>query len=264
MASRTDDSSAEQAYAAASAAAPVVAKVTASEAAPAVKPRAAAKPRAIRAPVAAKAAAPKQAAKPTRVKPAVVRKAIRSVAPARAAATRSTLVAAAQSAKAFSTKGQTMITDTMTKMTEEASKVAADARTRGEAMIGEMKTRAEAMTAKGQVYAKDAVEFSRSNLEAMVESAKITAKGVEAMGSEMIAFTKAQAEVTTNAAKRYAAVKSPTEFLALNTELSKAALETMVKQGSKTTEMTVKLANDAFQPISNRIAIAISKLKSAA
>ena len=69
---------------------------------------------------------------------------------------------------------------------------------------------------------------------------------------------------TTEAAQRYAAVKTPAEFFQLQSELSRTALDSAVKQGAKTTEMTVKLANDAFQPLSNRISLAVSKLKTAA
>jgi phasin family protein len=157
-----------------------------------------------------------------------------------------------------------MITETAKKMTEEATKVAEQAKAQTETFVGEFQTRAKAAAEKGQEFAKDAVEFSRGNVEAIVESAKIAAKGAEVIGSELAAFAKQSVEDTTVAAKRYAAVKTPAEFLALQTELSRSALDTMVKQGAKTSELTVKLANDAFAPISNRIALAVSKLKAAA
>lgn len=157
-----------------------------------------------------------------------------------------------------------MITETAQKMTEEATKLATEAKTRTEALVGDMTTRAKAAAEKGQEFAKEAVEFSKGNVEAIVEAGKIAAKGAEALGHELVAFTKQSVEDTTAAAKRYAAVKTPTEFFQLYSELSKATLDTMVKQGAKTTELTVKMANDAFQPISNRIALAASKLKSAA
>lgn len=157
-----------------------------------------------------------------------------------------------------------MITEATTKMTEEATKFAGEAKARTEAMVGEVQTRAKAAAEKGQEFAKDAVDFSKGNVEAMVESLKITAKGVQEMGQELVGFAKESMADTTEAAKRYAAVKSPTEFFQLQSELSKTALDKAVKNGAKATEMTVKLANDAFQPISNRIALAVSKLKTAA
>lgn len=157
-----------------------------------------------------------------------------------------------------------MITETTTKITEEATKVANEAKARAEAFAGDFQARAKAAAEKGQEFAKDAVEFNKGNVEAIVESLKITAKGMQTMGEELVGFAKETVADTTDAAKRYAAVKSPTEFFQLQSELSKTALDKAVKNGAKATEMTVKLANDAFQPISSRIAVAVSKLKTAA
>ena len=98
----------------------------------------------------------------------------------------------------------------------------------------------------------------------MVEAGKIAAKGGEEIAKDLAAYAKQSFTDTTAAAKRYAEVKTPADFFQLQTELTKTAFDTFVKQGSKTTELSVKLANDAFQPISNRIALAVSKLKSAA
>jgi phasin family protein len=248
MASRSEDMIAEKAYAEASAAVPVKAK----ELTVPVKAKGAAaktKTAKVAAPAAVKVAA-KKVAKPATVKS--------STPPKKSAPV------AATAATSFAKKGQTMITETAQKFTAEATKFAEDAKARTETVVADLTVRAKAAAEKGQEVAKDTVEFSKGNVEALVEAGKIAAKGLEAMGQEAVAFTKAQVEETTAAAKRYAAVKSPTEFFQLHTELTKAALDTMVKQGSKTTELTVKLANDAFQPISNRIALAVSKLKSAA
>lgn len=161
-------------------------------------------------------------------------------------------------------KGQTMITEAATKMTEEATRLSSEAKARTEAMVGDMQTRAKAAAEKGQEFAKDAVDFSKGNVEAVVESMKIAAKGMTEMGQELAGFAREAVADTTEAAKRYAAVKSPTEFFQLQSELSKTALDNAVKNGAKATEMTVKLVNDAFQPISNRIALGVSKFKNAA
>ena len=167
-------------------------------------------------------------------------------------------------AAALFSKGQTMITEATTKFTEEATKVASQAKAQAETTFADMQTRAKAAAEKSQEFAKDAVEFSKGNVEAMVESAKIAAKGFETVGQEIMSFAKQSMTDTTEAAKRYSSVKTPTEFFQLQSELSKSALDSLVKHGAKTTELSVKLANDAFQPISNRIALAVSKLKSAA
>jgi len=65
-------------------------------------------------------------------------------------------------------------------------------------------------------------------------------------------------------AKALAAVKSPTEFFELQTSLLKRNFETAFALTSKNTEAAVKLAGDAFAPISNRVALAVEKVKKAA
>ena len=157
-----------------------------------------------------------------------------------------------------------MINETTKKLSAEATKVAEDVKARAETFAGEFQERAKAFAEKGQDYARDAVEFQRGNVEALVESAKIAAKGAEAIGQEVAAFTMKSFEDSSAAAKRYSAVKTPTEFFQLQTELTRTAVDAMVKHGAKTTELSVKMANDAFQPISNRIALAVNKIKSAA
>ncbi len=130
--------------------------------------------------------------------------------------------------------------------------------------FGDMGTKAKDMMAQGQKVAADVVEFSKGNLEAVVESGKITAKGVEVMARDGFDYGRKSVEETTAAIKSMTAVKSPTEFMTLNTELSKKAFDSAVAQASKQSELMLKLANDAFAPISGRFSVAMSKFKNAA
>ncbi len=264
MATRIEDN-AERAYAAAAAQAPVAAApVTVKAAKPvAAKPVNAAKSAADTATKVAPKAAPKAVLVKKPAKKLAKKIAVKKAAPKKAAAPKTTIRAAKPASTTF-TKGKTMLNEATAQMTEQATKLAGEARTRTEAFVADMQVRAKEAGEKGQAFAKEAVEFSKGNVEAFVESAKIVAKGAEVIGQEIVAFAKASVNDTTNAAQRYAAVKTPAEFFALQNELSRAALDNVVKHGSKTTELSVKLANDAFQPISNRIALAVSKLKSAA
>jgi len=233
----------------------------------------AAKPAAVKVAKLAKTAPAKKAvaakiAKPVKAVKLAAKKVAVSKTAAPKAATKTTTIpsvaAAAEAAATYARKGQTMLTEATEKFTAEATKLTEEAKVRGEKLFTEAQVRAKEAATKGQEIAKEAVEFSKGNLEAMVEAGKIAAKGGEAIAQDLAAYAKQSFADTTAAAKRYAAVKSPTDFFQLQTELTKTAFDTMVKQGSKTTELSVKLANDAFQPISNRIALAVSKLKSAA
>jgi phasin family protein len=293
MADTNDDMLAERAYADASAKAADTVKPVAAKA-PVAKTVAAPTTKVVEAPAAskveakaafvaktatAKKAAPKQAkAKPAAAKPVAVKvakvpapktpapKIVLKKKPAVAAKVAKTVAPTTVAARvtATATKGKTMIEDTMTKFTADATKFAQDAKARTETLVADMTTRATAASEKAQDFAREAVEFSKGNVEAMVEAGKIAAKGAGEIGQEHVAFARTGFEEGTAALKRYAAVKSPTEFFQLYSEMTKAQIDAVVKHTAKTSEMSVKLANDAFQPLSSRFALAASKLKSAA
>jgi len=184
-------------------------------------------------PVAKKAAAPKAAAKKVAPKKA----AAKTIAP-------KTLKAAPKPVAA-ATKGFKTMNDTVKKFADEA------------------KTRAEALTADFNEKAKEAVEFNKANVEAFVEAGKIAAKNLEVLGQEGVTFARKSFEDTTAALKGYTAVKSPVDFFKLYAENSKKAFDAAVAQSSKTSELVVKMANDSFAPISNRVSVITSKMKAA-
>lgn len=193
-------------------------------------------------PVARKAAAPRAAAK----KAAPAKAAVKTIAPK----------AAPKPVAATVSKGLKSMNDTVKKMAE-------DAKTRAEALTADFNEKAKEAMAKTSKLAEEAVEFNKANLEALVESGKIAAKGMETLGQEGVAFARKSFEETTAALKGYTAVKSPAEFFKLYAENSKKAFDAAVAQTSKTSELVVKLTNDSFAPISNRVSVITSKMKAA-
>ena len=117
---------------------------------------------------------------------------------------------------------------------------------------------------KGKKYAADAVEFNKANVEAMIEAAKIAAKGAQDMGKTNVEYAKANFAEMQAAVKEIAAVKSPTDFVKLQGEMARKSFDVAVAQTSKNTEAMVKLVSDMFQPISNRIAVTTDLFKKAA
>ena len=75
---------------------------------------------------------------------------------------------------------------------------------------------------------------------------------------------KTVVETVTEDAKKVAAVKSPTELFELQGELARRNFDAAVSFGSKRTEALVKLYNDAFAPISNRVSVATERFNKAA
>ena len=211
---------------------------------------------------AAKAAAPVKtktvAAKAKPVQKKAAKPAAKKVAPKKAAA--KTLASkpakAAPKPAALATKGLKTMNDTVKKFADEA-------KTRAEAMTADFNEKAKEAFAKSSKLAEEAVEFNKANVEALVESGKIAAKGIETLGQEGVTFARKSFEDTTAALKGYTAVKTPADFFKLYAENSKKAFDAAVAQTSKTSELVVKLTNDSFAPISNRVSVITSKMKAA-
>ena len=250
MATKMD--SAEKAFEAATletAAKPVAAPAApVAAAAPAVEAKAAPAPVKTKT-VAAKAKpVQKKAAKPATKKAAPKKAAAKTIAPKPAKA--------APKPAALATKGFKTMNDTVKKFADEA-------KTRTEALTADFNAKAKEAMSKTSKLAEEAVEFNKANVEAIVEAGKIAAKGIETLGQEGVTFARKSFEDTTAALKGYSSVKSPTEFFKLYAENSKKAFDAAVAQTSKTSELVVKMANDSFAPISNRVSVITSKMKAA-
>ncbi len=228
---------------------------------PVVTPAAPATPAAAPAPAAAKVAAPakvktaKAKAKPA-VKKAAAPKAVAKKVALKKAVVKTISPKAAPKPVAAVSKGIKTMNDTVKKFADEA-------KTRTEALTADFNEKAKEAMSKTSKIAEEAVEFNKANIEAIVEAGKIAAKNMEVLGQEGVTFARKSFEDTTAALKGYTGVKTPADFFKLYAENSKKAFDSAVAQTSKTSEMVVKMANDSFAPISNRVSVITSKMKAA-
>jgi phasin family protein len=142
------------------------------------------------------------------------------------------------------------------KMTEASNKATE--------FLADIKEKAGEAAEKGKKFAATATEFSKANLEALVASGKIAATGAQELGQANIEYAKSNFAEVQAAVKEITSVKSPTDFVKLQSEFAKKSFDVAIAQTSKNTEAFVKLANDMFQPISNRFAVAADLFKKAA
>ncbi|WP_156447375.1 phasin family protein [Blastomonas sp. CCH1-A6] len=170
----------------------------------------------------------------------------------------------AAKAAAPAIKKETKIMTTAETITTETKKAAEAMTERLKSLMGDMSTRAKTAYEKGTEMVSQASEFNKGNVEALVESGKIAAKGAQEMGQAYAEDAKKGFEELTAALKEMTTVKSPTEFIELQTKLVKKSFDTAVAQTSKNSEAFIKLAGDVFQPISNRVSVAVDSFKKAA
>ncbi len=147
-------------------------------------------------------------------------------------------------------------------MTDTIKTAAEDFQTRATAAFGDVNARAKDAFSKGTKAIEELVEFSKGNVEAIVASGRVAAKGAEEIAKYSAEYGRTAVEKANATAKQFAAVKSPTEFFQLQGDVAKQTLDALVAEGSKFTESYLKLIGEISQPISNRVAVAAEKVKS--
>ncbi|MBN8848245.1 MAG: phasin family protein [Sphingomonas sp.] len=133
-----------------------------------------------------------------------------------------------------------------------------------QAYFADANQRAKGALEKGVKAFEDANAFHKGNIEALVESSKIAAKGAEKFGQDAAAYAKASYEKANEAFKAMSAVKSPTELFKLQSDYVRSSFDAFVAETSRSTEAALKLAGEIAQPLSNRFALAAEKVKAAA
>lgn len=131
-------------------------------------------------------------------------------------------------------------------------------------MFAEASERAKAQMEKGAQAFEDMNAFGKGNVEAIVESSKIAARGFEQMGQDAASYMKSSYESATGMFRSLGAIKSPTELFQLQSDFARSSFDAFVAQTSRSTEAALKLAGEIAQPISNRVALAVEKVKVAA
>jgi phasin family protein len=149
-------------------------------------------------------------------------------------------------------------------MKNQAEKLGETAKNNAQAMFADAKERTEDAMAKSQKFFAEMADFNKGNIEALVESSRVAARALEQMGREAAEEARKSFEATQTAVKTLAQVKSPTEFMRLQSEFARTAFDHAVAQASRNTESMLKLAGEIAQPISNRMALAADKMKVAA
>ena len=105
---------------------------------------------------------------------------------------------------------------------------------------------------RSQKAAEELAELTRANVEAIVEAGRVAAEGARSLGQDVVARGRDGVEQAADAIRSLAEAKSPTEFVQLQSELARTSFDRIVADSSRFAESMVKLAGEAFQPLSNR------------
>jgi phasin family protein len=185
-----------------------------------------------------RAAAARQARRQAEVTKAAVRRTARS--------TRKTKTAARKTAAAAKQRIETVKTNTFNGF--DAVPAFAPFQT----IFAEANERSQDLVKRSQKVAEELADLARANVEAVVEAGRVATEGARSIGQNVVAKHRDGFEQAADAIRSLAEAKSPTEYLQLQGDFARASFDRAVAESSKLTESLVKLAGEAFQPLSNR------------
>lgn len=112
--------------------------------------------------------------------------------------------------------------------------------------------------------AESFLAFGQGNLDAFVKSGQIWAAGLHAISKQAATTAQASFDETLTAFKAMAAVKTPKDALEIQANLVRTNLEQAVADAGKLSDASLKLATQAFAPITAQMSAAAEKFTKAA
>jgi phasin family protein len=102
--------------------------------------------------------------------------------------------------------------------------------------------------------------LGKENVEALVASGTTLAKGAEAMIKSWMAFGQKSLEGSMGAAKDAMACKNLKDLVEWQTQFAREQFDSLFGEATKQSELSVKTAQEAFGPISERFNVAVEKV----
>jgi len=152
----------------------------------------------------------------------------------------------------------------MANTTSKAAETGQIAAEQFRAAFGDINERAKAAAEKSAKIVEELAELTRGNVEALVASSKVAAKGVEGLSQDAANFSRKSFEDASAVFKSFADIKSATDFFKLQGDFARSAFDAAVAQSARVSETVLKLAGDVAEPLTSRYAVAAERVKTLA
>lgn len=152
----------------------------------------------------------------------------------------------------------------MNDILETGKKFAEDTKAKMETAYADLNEKAKAGVEKSTKAMEELSDIAKGNVEALVESGKIAAKGFETLGQEAVDYSRKSFEKATASIKSFSTAKTPTEFFQLQSQFLSSSFDEFTKEAAKSSEAFIKLAGDISQPLTARVTLVTDKVKSLA
>lgn len=157
-------------------------------------------------------------------------------------------------------KGPTMNAKVKNTMDEIAARSAEFAQKGYDQMLGSTREQLEKASVSAFKTYEEMSKFQKDNYEAYMAASTILAQGVENIGKAWVAFTQQNMENAAQTAKALLGAKTLREAVDVQSDWAKANFDKFVAESTKLSELSVKVANEAYAPINARLNVAVEKM----
>ena len=119
-------------------------------------------------------------------------------------------------------------------------------------------------TKQVEQFAQDAAASAQDQMDAIMKSSTIFAKGMEDIMKTCMEIAAEAGEKSQTVAKSVMSCKTLNEFTEVQTKLAQASFDDFMTNATKISEKGVKLCTEAFEPINDQVGKAIKKASDAA
>ena len=110
----------------------------------------------------------------------------------------------------------------------------------------------------------DMAGFGKQNVEAALAASRTLVKGIEELNQAWAQLTMRMLEAHMSSVEALLGCKNLKDVVELQADFAKTQMEKAVSEGSKFSELTLKVANEAIQPIQARVSEAMKQAVKAA
>ena len=147
---------------------------------------------------------------------------------------------------------------------ENVVKASADAASKGyEKAVAVTKEQVDVAVKAGTAAFRgyeDVIQFNKETVEALLQSGTVFARGFQDLSKNMLNLAQASFDESVAASKAITGVKSLKELIDLQSGYAKSNFDKIVAEGSKLSEFSAKVTEEAIGPLNSRFNAAVERL----
>ena len=105
----------------------------------------------------------------------------------------------------------------------------------------------------------EATALNKDSVDAVVKAGEVLTKGAETFGKAYYEIAQASAEASVEATKALMGAKTAKECVEIQAEFARTSLDNFLSESTRLSEVSVKVANEAFEPLQKQLNTSFEK-----